>query len=70
MVTAAEQHPAARGVRLLTLNISGPSTERAGHLAEFMLGLDPDVVVVTETRANPGPGASSASSWTRATRRT
>ena len=41
-------------LRLLTINISGPSVERAERLAAFMLPLDVDVAVLTETRANLG----------------
>lgn len=37
-----------------TLNISGPSLERAQGLADYLLSLDADVVVLTETRANAG----------------
>ena len=44
----------SRDLRLFTLNISGPSVERAERLAEFMLALDLDVLVLTETRANSG----------------
>ena len=44
----------SRDLRFLTLNISGPSVERAARLAEFMLTLDRDVLVLTETRANLG----------------
>ena len=44
----------SRDLRLFTLNISGPSIERAERLAEFMLSLDLDVLVLTETRANSG----------------
>lgn len=48
---------AARAIdrlRLFTLNISGPSLSRAGRLLAFLTELDPDVIVLTETRANPG----------------
>jgi exodeoxyribonuclease-3 len=41
-------------LRLLTLNICGPSMDRAPRLLDFLLGLDLDVVVLTETRANAG----------------
>lgn len=41
-------------LRLLTLNICGPSMERAERLFEFLIGLDLDVLVLTETRANAG----------------
>ena len=40
--------------RLFTLNISGPSVQRAERLADFMLALDLDVLVLSETRANSG----------------
>lgn len=40
--------------RLFTLNISGPSVQRAERLADFMLDLDLDVLVLSETRANAG----------------
>lgn len=39
---------------MLTLNISGPSVERASRLSAFLLALDLDVLVLTETRANAG----------------
>lgn len=38
----------------MTLNISGPSVERAKQLTTFLLSLDVDVFVLTETRANMG----------------
>lgn len=41
-------------LRLVTLNISGPSVGRAERLASFLRELDADVVVLTETRANEG----------------
>ena len=41
-------------LRILTLNISGPSVERAHRLADYMLNLGPDLLGLTETRANPG----------------
>ena len=44
----------SRGLRLFTLNISGPSLERAGRLTEYLLGLDADVLALTETRDNKG----------------
>jgi exodeoxyribonuclease-3 len=40
--------------RLLTLNISGPSTDRASRLLSYLRSVDPDVVVMTETRPNAG----------------
>lgn len=40
--------------RLATLNIGGPSEERAGRLVALMTELDADVWVLTETRANRG----------------
>ena len=48
--------PDTSHLRFFTLNISGPSVERAEHLTEFMLALDLDVVVLTETRSNAGTG--------------
>lgn len=45
---------ASAAVALLTLNISGPSVGRARSLADFLLGLGSDVVVLTETRSNAG----------------
>ena len=51
---SCERDPVSRDLRLFTLNISGPSVERAERLAEFMLALDLDVLVLTETRANSG----------------
>lgn len=41
-------------LRILTLNISGPSVERAHRLADYLLDLAPDLLVLTETRARPG----------------
>ena len=41
-------------LRILTLNISGPAVERAYSLADYLLTLGPEVLVLTETRANPG----------------
>jgi len=46
--------PAERPLRLLTLNISGPSVARAERLASFLAEVDADVVVLTETRNNEG----------------
>ena len=43
-----------KGVCLATLNISGPSVERARRLGDYLLGLRADVLVITETRANAG----------------
>ena len=51
---SCECDPVGRDLRLFTLNISGPSVERAQRLAAFMLGLDLDVLVLTETRVNSG----------------
>lgn len=42
------------GVRLLTLNISGPSVARAELLAAFLDEVDADVAILTETRDNEG----------------
>lgn len=50
----AQFDPVSRDLKLFTLNIAGPSVERADRLADFMLTLDLDVLVLTETRANPG----------------
>lgn len=44
----------SRDLRLLTLNISGPSVGRAERLAGYLLDLDIDVGVLTETRTNDG----------------
>src|ERR1700680_1608127 len=41
-------------LRLFTLNVSGPSLERASRILECLSGLDPDVIVLTETRGAPG----------------
>jgi len=43
-----------RTLRILTLNISGPSIERASRILDFLSDLDPDVAVLTETRGAPG----------------
>jgi exodeoxyribonuclease III len=43
-----------RTLRIFTLNISGPSMERAARILDFLADLDPDVVVLTETRGSPG----------------
>ncbi len=40
--------------RLLTLNIGGPSLDRAGRLTDYLLEQDLDVIVLTETRPNLG----------------
>ena len=53
-LASCECGPVGRDLRLFTLNISGPSVERAQRLAAFMLGLDLDVLVLTETRVNSG----------------
>ncbi len=58
--TAPEQHP----LRLLTLNISGPSVARAERLTSFLAEVDADVVVLTETRNNDGTRG--LLSWCRA----
>jgi exodeoxyribonuclease-3 len=55
---SAVNDPAELGtLRLLTLNISGPSVARAHLLADYLLEVDADVVVLTETRANDGTRA-------------
>jgi exodeoxyribonuclease III len=41
-------------MRFATLNVSGPSAGRAGRLLEFLPSLEADVLVLTETRQNPG----------------
>lgn len=41
-------------LRLLTLNISGPSVARAERIASFLGKVDADVAVLTETRDNEG----------------
>jgi exodeoxyribonuclease-3 len=41
-------------VRVFTLNISGPSLERADRFLKFFDELDVDVLVLTETRPMPG----------------
>lgn len=41
-------------LRMLTLNISGPSVERAERLLDYLIEMDCDVMVLTETRANVG----------------
>lgn len=42
------------GLRLFTLNVSGPSLERAERLTEYLAGIEADVLVLTETRDNKG----------------
>jgi exodeoxyribonuclease-3 len=41
-------------VRFATLNVGGPSAARANRLLEFLPSLEADVLVLTETRPNPG----------------
>lgn len=41
-------------LRVFTLNISGPSLERANRLLKFFDDLDVDILVLTETRPMPG----------------
>lgn len=41
-------------LRLFTLNIAGPSVERAERLTKYLVGVDADVLVLTETRDNAG----------------
>jgi exodeoxyribonuclease-3 len=43
-----------RTLRIFTLNISGPSIERAGRILHYLSDLDPDVAILTETRGAPG----------------
>ncbi|HVX17441.1 MAG TPA: endonuclease/exonuclease/phosphatase family protein [Acidimicrobiales bacterium] len=56
MISAREMTDmgADRLIRLLTLNISGPSAVRAGQLARFLGEANADVLVLTETRDNDG----------------
>ena len=51
-----KSEPETSDLRFFTLNISGPSPERAEQLTEFMLALNLDVVVLAETRSNSGTG--------------
>lgn len=53
----ARSGQASSQLRLVTLNISGPSVARAEKLALFLAELDADVVVLTETRDNQGTRA-------------
>ena len=46
--------PEPRPLRILTLNISGPSTERGLRLLDTLELLDVDLLVLTETRDNAG----------------
>ena len=46
-----------RSIRLCTVNISGPSLERAERLLPFLLDMQADALVLTETRHNPGTHA-------------
>lgn len=55
--------PEPHSLRLLTLNISGPSVARAERLAEFLAEISADVAVLTETRNNEG--TRSLLSWCR-----
>jgi exodeoxyribonuclease-3 len=41
-------------LKLFTLNVSGPSLSRATRIVHFLSELDPDVIVLTETRDTPG----------------
>lgn len=41
-------------MRFATLNVSGPSADRAGRLLAFLPSLEADVLVLTETRQNRG----------------
>lgn len=50
----AEPRPARDELRMFTLNVSGPSLERAQRLWAYLAGIDADVVVLTETRPNAG----------------
>lgn len=57
-IAAATRHAMDESLlRLVTLNISGPSVVRAEQLASFLGELDADVVVLTETRDNEGTRA-------------
>ena len=51
---ASRSEELASVARLVTLNIAGPSVERAIRLAEYLLRLDADAYFLTETRANTG----------------
>lgn len=53
-VVESEVNRKRETLRLFTLNVSGPSLERAGRILEYLSGLDPDVIVLTETRGAPG----------------
>lgn len=44
----------AIGLKFATLNIGGPSVDRAARILEYLLALDADVWVLTETRATAG----------------
>ena len=44
-------------LRLFTLNIGGPSVERAARLADYLSAQDADMLVLTETRGNAGTSA-------------
>ena len=54
MKSGPEPGPVSDCLRLFTLNVSGPSLERADRLREFLIGLDADALVLTETRQNAG----------------
>ena len=66
---------ADRTTTILTLNISGPSVGRAERLTEYLVSIDADVLVLTETRDNKGTellisnlaaaGYDGAQSWCR-----
>jgi exodeoxyribonuclease III len=45
---------AARGLKLLTLNVGNPSEERAQRQLEWLAGRREDVLVLTETKASTG----------------
>lgn len=44
----------AHQLRLFTMNISGPSLSRASVILGYLSDLDPDLLVLTETRGTPG----------------
>jgi exodeoxyribonuclease-3 len=53
-MAATQRAEESRALRLFTLNVSGPSIERASRILEYLSRLDPDVIVLTETRGAPG----------------
>lgn len=49
--------PASSEHRLFTLNIGGPSLDRASRIADYLLQQDLEAIVLTETRPNAGTAA-------------